>query len=442
MLNGLLRYKLIAYAMIFVIPFSLLAYVSVIGVSSSSRRVFSGVVYASPGVPVSGAMVVASGSEGYGYAITNSLGQYSITEGLKTGKYTVSVIAEGYLYEEIEDVSVTVGQQTSNIDIYLHLSGGISGRVTDAVSGTPLQNILVMASITSGGTYGWQAVTDANGNYHIITNLATGTYNATVVFPNGYIMKTVSGIAVTAGAEVKEVNLALERSGIISGRVTATPSGEPLGNATVTAGSEDGRYVGFAQTDATGYYRIATGLGTGTYTVFAMYGMSFDQVTNVNVVAGAETRNIDLELAVSPPPPSGIISGRVTDTNGAPIGSALVTAQGSAGSGSAYTDANGNYVISSGLGTGTYTVYASATGYLPKSVSGVSVTVDQVTSNINFQLSIIPPEQSGRISGTVQGDENPIPEFQHPVVVLLAGTLAAVVLAKLFNTKTRRVKLP
>lgn len=443
MQSGLLGHKLIADVMIFAILFSLAVHVSMIGVSISPRRVFSGVVYASPGVPVSGAMVVASGSEGSGFATTNSLGEYTITEGLKTGNYTVSVIAQGYLYEEIENVSVTVGHETSNINFYLHLSGGISGRVTDAISGTPLQNILVVASTTDGGTYGWSAVTDANGNYHIITNLATGTYNVTAVLPEGHVMKSVGGIAVTAGVEVTGIDLALERSGIISGRVTATPSGAPLGNATVYAASEDGGYAGFAQTNATGYYRMSSELGTGTYTVTAMYGMSFGEpVTGVNVVAGTETPNINIAIPVSPPPPSGIISGKVTDMSGQPIPNALVTAQGPAGSGEAHTDGNGNYVISSGLGTGTYTVIASATGYSPKNVTGVSVTVGEVTSNIDFQLLRIPPEESGRISGTVQGDENPIPEFQYPIALLLVVTLVAVALTKLFNVKARRSRLP
>jgi len=444
MRSELFRRRLVANISIYIILFSFALHVSVICVSTSFRKNFSGVVYAAPGVPVSGAIVSASGSEGYGYATTDSLGQYSITEGLKTGTYTVSAMKEGYLYATREDVAVTAGQETPNIDFYLTRSGGISGRVTDAVSGLPLQNIMIVASPAGGGTYGWPTVTDANGNYSIITNLATGTYNVTAMLPEGHVMKSVDEIAVTAGVEVTGIDLALERSGIISGRVTATPSGSPLENATVTAVSEDGKYVGYTQTNATGYYRMSSGLGTGTYTVTAFYGIGFGfgQVTDVNVVAGAETSGVDIAIAVSPPPPSGIIAGKVTDISNNPIVGALVTAQGPAGFGEADTDENGEYIISSGLGTGTYTVIASATGYSPKNVTGVSVTVGQVTSNIDFQLLRIPPEQSGRISGTVQGDENPIPEFQYPIALLLVVTLVAVALTKLFNVKARRSQLP
>jgi len=421
--------------MILAILSSFAVHVSIKVVSFYPRSVFSGGVYASPGVPIKGALVVATGIDGYGYAITDDFGNYSINEGLKTGSYNVRVIAEGYLEEEVENVPVTVGSETSGVDFYLNLSGGISGRVTDAVSGWPLPNITIIAVYLS---YGGSAVTDLNGNYSIITNLATGTYNVTAIYPEGYFTRTVSGIAVTAGVETTGIDLALDRSGAISGKVTA--SGTPLGGAMVVAESIDKKYNSYASTNATGYYKISTGLGTGNYNVTASYGIGQNKVSNVTVVAGEETKGIDVAISVSPPPPSGIIMGKVSDINGNPIVNALVTAEGPAGSGQDYADWNGNYVISQGLGgTGIYTVRVNATGYL-SSLTNVSVTVGEVTSNINFQLSRIPPEQSGIISGTTSGDENPISEFQYPIATFLIITLAVAVLTKLINVKTRRIR--
>jgi hypothetical protein len=416
---------------------SLLVNACLIVVSGASKNSFSGLVYAVSGVPVSGALVVASGPSGYGYATTNSLGQFAINEGLEMGTYTVNVIAEGYLYEEKENVAVTVGSETGGVDLYLHLSGGISGKITDIISGVPLQDIIVWAMTSSSGNYGGSGLTDADGNYRITSNLGTGTYNVSVLFPEGHATKQVGGIVVTAGSEVKNVNLALERSGIISGKATATPSGAALQNVTVSAVSSGGDY-GYAQTNATGHYKILSGLGTGTYTVFATYQTSFDQIEDVNVVAGEEASDINFELAVSPPPPSGILMGKVVDTNSEPILNAHVTAQGSAGNGDDYTDENGNYVISSGLGTGTYTVSASATGYETQDRIGIHVTVNQITANANLQLARIPPEQSGRITGTIQGDPDPIPEVQYPLAYFLIGTLMTAGLVKLLVTRKRR----
>ena len=415
---------------------SLIVNWSLVLVSQASNMRFSGIVYAASGVPVANAIVSASGANGSGYAVTNSSGAYLINSGLESGNYTVEAIATGYMVDNVT-AQVTVGHTTSGVNLYLNLSGAITGKVTDSVSKAPLQGIYVYAVPSSGGSFGWFAVTDSNGDYTIATNLATGTYNVTVLYPTGYITSTVSGVSVTAGAATSGVNLALARSGVISGRITAHPSGAPLANASLTA--TYGSYFGSATSNATGYYNIMSGLGNGTYTVFAYYSehgsLGFNETTGVNVTAGLETFNVNMEITVTPPTPSGIITGKVTDkSNGNPIEGASVEANGGlAGFGSAVTDANGNYVISEDLGTGTYNVTASATGYNSTTITGVSVTVNQTTSNVNFQLTPIPPAQSGSISGTVTGALNAVPEFATPTLLFL--TMAAATIALVFIKK-------
>ncbi|HML03718.1 MAG TPA: carboxypeptidase-like regulatory domain-containing protein [Candidatus Bathyarchaeia archaeon] len=419
---------------------SLIGNWSLVLVSQASNVRFSGVVYAASGIPVVNAIVSASGANGSGYAVTDSSGAYLINSGLGSGNYTVEAIATGYMISNAT-AQVTVGHTTSGTNLYLNLSGAITGKVTDAVSSAPLQGVDVYASSSSGGSFGWFAVTDSNGDYTIATNLATGTYNVTVLFPTGYVTGTVSGVSVTAGATTSGVNLALARSGTISGRITAYPSGAPLANASVEA--TYGSYFGSATSNATGYYNIVSGLGNGTYTVFADYSehgsFGFNETTGVSVTAGQETSNVNMEITVTPPTPSGIITGKVTDmSNGNPIEGAFVDADGGlAGFGSAVTDASGNYVISDGMGTGTYNVTASATGYNSTTITGVSVTVNQTTSNVNFQLTPIPPAQSGSISGTVTGSPNAVPEFATPALLFL--TMAAATVALVF-VKKRTVK--
>jgi hypothetical protein len=196
-------------------------------------------------------------------------------------------------------------------------------------------------------------------------------------------------------------------------------------------------YYGYATTNATGHYEMSSGLGTGSYTVMAFSGMDFDQTT-ADVIAGQRTSDVDLVLTVTPPAASGIIIGTVTDTSdGKPIANATVSASGAGGSGSGETDSNGNYAISTGLGTGTYTVTATALGYQDQSKTNVSVTVEQVTSNVNFQLSKIPAAQSGTITGTVTGAPGAIPEFQTPIAVILSLTLVAVAAGRLLS-RTKR----
>jgi hypothetical protein len=448
--------KLIANAMIIVIALSLALQMS--GFVGTVTKRSSMTVYGAGGVPISGAMVTAVGTNGSGYTTTSANGQFSITQGLKTGTdYTVTAQKDGYLYGNVSNVAATVGSVTPGISLYLNLSGGITGKITDSNTSLPVANVPVVAMPSSGGvSIVAVGISDASGNYRINMNLATGSYNvtATLIGYTGaiaYSGKTVGPIAVTAGNVTEGINIALDRSGTISGRIT-TPSGQGISNATVTATTIGGGLSGgFATTNATGYYRVTSGLSSGNYMVVAVSGsavnttMLVPSLNPVVVVAGQETSNVNLQLTVTPPPASGIISGRVTDANsGNPVSGASVTATGSGtgSSGSATTDANGNYTISSGLATDSYTVAVSnAKGYQTANQTGISVQINQVTSNVNFALQLIPASQSGTISGSVSGDINPIPEFEYPIAAMFIITLVAAIILKASSRKTRYARL-
>jgi hypothetical protein len=407
--------------------------ITIFGISVSSKKNVTGIVYASSGVPVQNAVVTATSDIGFGTATTDGNGHYSITSGLPAGDYTLTVVSTGYLTVTVENVTVTVlGTTTENP--YMNVSGGISGTITDASTHIGLNNVAVTA-VSSDGKYGWGGLTDILGNYTIATNLATGTYNVTVMFPKGHVSKTLGSISVTAGTITRGQDMALEHSGIISGTVTDNSS-NPLANVTVIAVSPS-MAMGTATTDASGHYSITDGLANGTYIVTAAYSGGFAMPqTGVSVVEGQETSNINFTITLLPTT-SGTITGKVTDTGNAPIANSLVAAQGQTtfSSEETYTDTSGNYLISTGLLTDTYNVTASAPGYAPSSQI-VSVTVNTV-SRADFALTKIPLEQSGAISGTVTGDANPIPEFEYPIAIMLVLTLVAVAVARISDRRTK-----
>ena len=473
--------------------------------------------------PVPGASVIADGTEGFGFATSDSLGFYNITRFLDTGNYSVSASATGFVDTKIENVSVTAGSETTNVNVLMPVSGGISGKITDSVNSAPLQGVLVTAVYsTNGAQYGSYSYTDANGNYQIITNLQTGTYNVTASFATGHLTKRVTGVSVTAGTMTNNVNVALDRSGTISGTVTDSVSTAALEGITVSAVDSTGKYVstdltsasgqytldtdlptgtynvtvlfptnhltktvtgvavtagstatvnlaldpsgiisgritnaangqplagasviatkpgsnGFATTNDTGYYRITDDLATGTYTVTAYYGGGFNIATGVSVTQGSETPNVNLQITVTP---SGTISGKVTNSTGDPIQGASVDAESLSGFGSDTTDANGNYVINTGLTTDTYNVTVAATGYVSQVQTGINVVVSQVTANVNFQLAA---KVSGRISGQILTDSTPIPEM--PGALTLVGILTvsaiAIIVGKMRPLKLRSSK--
>ncbi len=426
--------------MICAVLFSFALQASMYGTSVSKKNVFA-VVDASSGMSLSGVQVTAFGSGGFGYASTDNNGQFNITNGLTSGNYTVVASQQGYLNAENDSIMVTAGSEVSGVTLYMSLSGGIFGRVTDNVTGYGIPNMSVFASPSYGNTtYFSSGLTDSFGNYGILTNLGTGTYNVSVLSPRGYVGKTIGPVSVTAGSKTMEINLSLQHSGIISGRIT-TPGGQGLANLTVTAYTSTSTYSGSGQTNATGYYMIASGLGTDsnyTVKVYSLSPIAANLTSGISVIAGQETSGVDLELTILAPQPSGIIMGTVTDTNNKPLAGVQVTASGDTtfSFGSASTDQNGNYVISTNLATDTYGVTASVNGYIAQIIIGQSVTVNQVTT-VNFHLQTIPASQSGRISGTVNGDSNPItPEFQYPLAMILIATLAAFAIARSSSRKT------
>jgi Carboxypeptidase regulatory-like domain len=309
----------------------------------------------------------------------------------------------GYLSQTKSGIALTAGSMTSNENFALTYSGVITGTITDANSHAPLNGIFVEAQSVNG-VYSGFAETDSNGKYTINNNLGTGTYNVTEFSPAGHLTNTVSGQVVTAG-QTTTVNIALNPSGVISGKVTNT-NGQPLSGADVFVTNTLGTvFYGSATTDSSGNYQVNTDLATGSYMVEAFSGTSFATYpSSVNVIAGQTTSNINIQLTTIVIP-SGTVSGKVT-SSGVAIDSAYITVQGPGGSNSNYTDSNGNYIISSGLGTGSYTVNVTATGYVSQQQTGVSVTINQITT-VNFALAA---KASGIISGQVLASQaNPFP---------------------------------
>ena len=360
---------------------------------------------ASTGAPLANVIVVAENSTGQdssGYsAFTDSNGNYRIDTNLPTGTYNITAdsLEEPYVSQTVTQVSVTAGATTSNINFALPVSATISGTVTDSVSGSPLSGVLVEA-ISSNDLYSAIATTTSSGQYTLNTDLGTGTYTVQIIEANNHLPTSISGIAVTQGQTTPGVNLALKPSGTISGTITQ-PDGTPIAGADVSAFDSTFTFFGSATTNAAGQYQITTNLGTGTYTVEASYETSINTAAGVSVTQGQPTSNVNIQLTITP---SGTITGKVTDSNGNPIDGASVSAENTATftSNSATTDSSGDYTISTGLPTGTYTVTAQADEYTQQVLTSIAVTINQVTSAVNFQLTAIP---SGTISGIVQTEQ-------------------------------------
>jgi hypothetical protein len=90
--------------------------------------------------------------------------------------------------------------------------------------------------------------------------------------------------------------------------------------------------------------------------------------------------------------PSGVLSGKVTGTSGAPLAGATISAGGGY---TVTTDSSGDYTMT--VPDGTYSVTAQAFGYKTLTASGITVSTGQTTAH-NFALQAVP---SHTLTGTV-----------------------------------------
>jgi len=408
--------------------------------------VIKGKVIGVDGKPIAGVMVNLKGKSVTSAAMTRSDGTFIFDTNIDTGTYTIIAYpfyggrveyktinvgfmtiqvpfvkelgqsVQGYSTTEKSGISATKGK-TTEVVIELKVSGIISGKVTDK-QGKPIKGVLVFAYRVdqTGSMNGFWAITDDNGNYKIATNLATGKYNVTPLMPKGYVwnIRNAKQVNVKEGQEVKNVNFKLEKSGTISGTVK-WQDGKPVSGAMVMAASQDGKYMGWAETDLNGNFRIESGLGTGQYMIIAMKGNAFNKMpVQAKVVAGQETKNVVITIQGSPVFEA-IIKGKVTDNKGKPLRNVKVSCLGASDS----TDSNGLYElkISFTQSPTNVEVKASLKGY-KEATKSVKVEAGKIY-NVDLKLE---PKPWGILKGRVLGMTSAVAKKNAKLTLALSST--------------------
>jgi protocatechuate 3,4-dioxygenase beta subunit len=301
---------------------------------------------------------VASGSNGFG-------GPYVIP-GLAGGTYFVTASAFEHRDELYDDlpcpggvpagcdpttgtpVSVQIDAVTSGIDFALDRLGGVSGTVTDAVSGDPLR-FEPLQLFDSGGQLVTTGSTDSLGEYrfsglepggYFVVALA-GDYFAELYddlpcpggVPAGCDPTTGTVVPVTLGGPITGIDFALSPKGAIQGTVTEAGTGLPAFFASIAVWDSAGNFARSGGTDQLGDYRVP-GLDAGTYFVTVTspdhLGELYDDLpcpggapvgcdpttgTAVAVTAGGTTPGVDFAIVRQ-----GSLSGRVTEAgSGLPL---------------------------------------------------------------------------------------------------------------------------
>ncbi len=302
---------------------------------------------------------------------TDANGEYKI--GFIPGNYTVQfndyvfnmdyALDRNYIpktYNSNEILAITAGSTISGIDDQLKPGGTIAGRITDP-DGNGVNNGVAYA-YSSDNVLASYSVTDSNGNY-TVKRLPTGNYKVraragvegSTWYDGKGSLDDGHPIPVQVGMTTSNIDLQLENSAIIQGRVTNSTQ-NPIQGVAVTAFDVFGIALWSGGTNADGYYWIGRRLPTGDVKLYfdasgagGNYASEYytdklliEDADPVSVQAGQSTV-IDAELA-----DGGTISGRVTDAqnNGFPGVTVHCFDIDSERFYSANTDADGNYTIS------------------------------------------------------------------------------------------------
>jgi len=287
------------------------------------------------------------------------------------------------------------------------IAGSLGGTVTDSESGDPLSGATVIVSSGFGGSATRDTMTTGTDGTYLFESLTEGIYTVTVSL-SGY--ETFTRRNVTVGEDEVTVDVELEAiapaTGVISGTVTDSESGDPLSGATVVISSGFGGTAvrDTVTTGADGTFSFEE-LAAGTYTVTVSLS-GYETFTRRNVTVREDEVTVDVELdAIAPA--TGVISGTVTDSeSGDPLSGAIVVI--SSGFGvtavldTVKTGADGTFSVGQ-LQAGNYRVTISAEGYRAFTQRNVNVEDDEVTVDAELRPSgsavLTPLKYTSRTNG-------------------------------------------
>ncbi|WP_226526993.1 carboxypeptidase regulatory-like domain-containing protein [Metabacillus niabensis] len=347
----------------------------------------TGIVIDSNNNPVAGANISVQLSTGSGIIIattvTDSNGNYFV-QGLAPENYSVVVTAPNL---QSSTLGTTI---TSNVTSTLNFTllpdpGSISGQITNAQTGVPINSANVQVRILDGsGAIVATVLTDSNGQY-VFNQLAPGIYTIVVSAEN--FQSNAATIQVLSN-QTASGNVALvPNPGQITGFVFNSVGGSPIIGATVNVINSVGALVTTVLTDQGGGFTV-NGLAPDQYTLNVI-AQNFQNGIIGTFVNSGQVTPVEIALVANPGSITGTVAPIISNTlvqlldvTNLLIDSVLVGTDGS------FSFQN--------LTPGIYTVIASAPNYSATPV-GASVSANQ-TTNVSITMTPNPGSVSGSIT--------------------------------------------
>ena len=333
-------------------------------------------------------------------------GSYAVG-GVPAGTYLVATLGYGPYIDELfrnipcpwgdcdpgsgEDVIVTEGGLTSGVSFVLDVGGTITGLVSDAVTGLPLESVGVYVWLPSGWRTAWGS-TGPDG-FFSIPGLTTGTYHPLTWNNLGYVDELYDDIPcpgwgcpsssgtpvnVTAGVQNAPISIALTQGSSVVGRVSDATSGAPLDGLWVVAHDATGRSTRGASTGPGGSYTIS-GLPSGVHHLRTSNWAGYVDELYDDILCPRGSCDVGSgdDVTLSAPDPrfgvdfellqGSVITGTVTAVPGsAPLAGVEVVAYDAEGweTGYSVTDAAGRYTLSGLPAGGHFVKTINTLGYI------------------------------------------------------------------------------
>ncbi len=363
-------------------------------------------------------------------AMSKTSGEFAIPR-LPYGAYELSVDHAGFVNEPRSKVTIARNRQSTNNLIEIYEASVLSGRVVDAASGKDIPNAKVIVKATYGfGTQKTRQIdtmADANGAF-VFDKLPGGTHQVTAR-ADGYL--PTSGdvkdytVALAAGATLKDYTVFLSKGGVVKGQVV-NADGQGIGESEVQLYVASGSFSGLSVKDLN---MTTDGGGFFEFRDFPI-GQRLSLYVSARKDGYAKKHSDIVELTPDQPEvatqvvmtPGGVVSGKVTDTAGAPLYGVKVTFDsrefpGDPSSSEFYTftDSVGNYLLER-CTPGRATLVAEHDDYV-REVRGSTILEGRLLSRQNFKM-----QMSRNIQGTVADFKgNPIADARVSAAPLPKG---------------------
>ena len=329
-----------------------------------------------------------------------------------TGRYTVNVIpgpigggvaAMGYAgYGFIENM--TRDPLESNHTYWLNITLSVppstddavlSGRVTDADTGSPLEGAVVTAETSNQfnkGGYSNYTMTNSTGYYSMNVTNGSGRMYFQM---GGYSGLQIQNFEIHAGDHLVVNATLIALTATISGNVTDASTGLPIPGAQVVMMDSNGRFSS-TTTNASGQYVMDAFASTGAWVGAQLKGYS-SNYSIVDVLPGDHLW-VDIGLWQLDSWLTGTVTDLISDM---PVVDASVQVHGPSFNMDAKTNSSGVYNIS--LLAGNYTIDVNHPNY---NSYHTTVSIDKGGNTLDFQLMPMNPPATTRLFGWVNDTES------------------------------------